>query len=727
MSILQVTNLSKNFFNRNLFEHWDLQLDEGERVAILGENGAGKSTFCRILVGEEKADEGEVTFASRVTKAYLSQQIVEEDLAYAWQTKAWLKAEEKLHELEEKMPRLEGEALEKLLHQYHHAQIQFDVEGGYDFKSKVANSLAHLSLDPEILEQPLSSCSGGEKMRIALAKILAKKADLLILDEPTNHLDLASIEWLTKYLKKFKGTLLFVSHDRAFIQGVATRCIFLEKNQILSFKGNFEEAFAQREQREQTLLLEQEELTKQLAYQSKVAQTLRSHRKISSWKSRLRVVSKLQDKLEETKAKTLVQNQRMRIQVLPPNREACISGKSLLIHLKNASKFYGERCIFKNLDFEIYGKDKLLLLGPNGSGKSTLLHILIGQDLFYEGELQIKKDLQMSYMGQNLCFEDEQLSLFAYMQAIMDGKEEETRHRLAMYGFRSIEIYKRIEVLSGGERARLYLCSALYQQPDLLILDEPTNHLDLYSRTILEEAIAQYEGAVIAVSHDRYFIERFAQRFCSIENLGIREYEHLQEALDQQNYLQSKRFNRLAPQNMLEHNKQTLKTSMLPQGKVEPEVDLNVRTLELFKSVESRTSPLVSSFSSPDLSCQDTALTKTSIENLPAIDLPKSTEIGSTETERVAETEPSVLNNNEKTKKPLWSGPERRRRVAQLQKKIRDSEADLVKMKEECKEIESHLGKKTKPEEYERLANLHEKCEELEQQILEDMMALEEL
>lgn len=540
MSLIQLENISKSFFGKELFKNLSLTINEGERLALMGENGAGKTTLCRLLLGRELLDTGKLHCAKKITTAYLSQHLEKEESdLLAWQNPEWIQAEAQLQESLLELERNAHSA--QALQNYQEALLHFERLGAYEYKNQLAQIIAKLSLPPTLLDQKLSSCSGGEQMRIALAKVLLQAPDLLILDEPTNHLDLNAIEWLVSYLQKYKGTLLFISHDRYFLNALATRCVFIEKNLVRSFEGNFKKASALKEAEEEQLDLQMERLQKEIQRQEEVTQTFLSHRNISGYHQREKWVKKLQDQLQSIKEKRAISQHKMQFRFVPESLEG--DKQKVILQFKMIEKNFSEKEVLKGVDFSLKMQDKVIVLGANGTGKSTLMKILAGTLMADAGEIKMMQNLGFAYMSQNVSFENEEASCLETLYSFTEETEGRLKNRLALFGFRDVDVYKKVSILSGGERARLSLCCILAAKPHLLLLDEPTNHLDLYSREILEKAITEYQGAVIAISHDRYFIEHFAQRFCLLNEGKIQEYATLQQALKEMEKQQERLWN----------------------------------------------------------------------------------------------------------------------------------------------------------------------------------------
>lgn len=508
MPILSVSLLSKAYHNRELLRRVSFSVDAGDRIALIGENGAGKTTLFRIIEGRTEPDEGSVIFHGKAIVGYLAQSAEDQDTGgSALKSKEILQLESELSRIEHMLSLSPEHAARELLSEYATIQAKYEACGGYDFEQRMLEILTGLGLSADDLSRPMSSLSGGERMRVALARLIVQKPDLLLLDEPTNHLDTDTMEWLEDYLKKHSAALILISHDRYFIDKIATRVFELENGEIREYKGNYSAYVRQKEQ----FLLDQRQvvaqLEKEVARQAAVTQTMLSHRKMTLYHSREKVVAKLSDKLTAEKAKLSGGSMRMSFSFVPEKREG--DPDRILIKANNVSKaFNSDQPLFEKVSFEVKASDKLVLVGPNGCGKTTLLTILLGQQPDFGGDIYVSSSAEFGYMGQFIPFEDEEREIIDELLSHADLTETEARNLLARFGFRDIDVFKKLHVLSGGERSRLFLCCLLQQRPDILFLDEPTNHLDIRSREILENALADYTGAVIAVSHDRYFIEK---------------------------------------------------------------------------------------------------------------------------------------------------------------------------------------------------------------------------
>lgn len=521
MSLIQLQHAHKAYFGKTILNDLNLSLEAGERLALLGDNGTGKTTLLRILAGEETLDAGVCITSDRLRVAYLSQNLeTEEGVERVWHSPRWLAAQARLHEATQALQQASEADYARVSQAYQSALQAFEAEGGYAYEYDLRTALAGLGLPEGIADRPLSACSGGERMRISLAKHLLSRPDLLLLDEPTNHLDLQAIEWLINYLKQFKGTLCVVSHDRYFLDAIATRCAFLRNGQVRIFSGHYAQALQLKQAEDAFIAAQVETVTQTLEREREISQTLRSHRDISGWKSRLKRVERLEDQLALLRAQQDRQPHGLNLRL--ETTQFADSPNRILLQAKDLAYGYDQQMLFSEVHLTLRKSDKLVLIGPNGSGKTTLMEILSGRKCPLAGQLKWTQDLSMAYLTQTVTFEPEGLTcLETLLLEAPQLTEERARSALAQLGFRSIDVYKRTDVLSGGERARLALCCLLQAQPALLCLDEPTNHLDIHSRELLEAAIQSYSGAVIAVTHDRFFIDRFANRYVALTPNGL--------------------------------------------------------------------------------------------------------------------------------------------------------------------------------------------------------------
>ena len=525
MPLLSVQQVSKTYHSRKLLDRISFTVDAGDRMALVGSNGAGKTTLFRMIEGKIPPDEGNIIQHSHVIIGYLSQNLEDqEDGGNALKSRQILELEAQLADLEHQLSDTKRQDTNTLLEKYAAVTARYEALGGYDFEQRMREVLAGLGLTADDLSRPVTSLSGGERMRVSLARLIVQRPDLLLLDEPTNHLDTRAMEWLEEYLQKYSGAVLLISHDRYFIDRTASTVVELENGSIKSYKGNYTAYMKQKEQfiSDQRQIVSQ--LEKEVERQAGVTQTMLSHRKMSAYHACEKVVSKLSDRLADEKRKLSGAPMRMSFTFVPEKRDG--DPDKILLQTRNLGKTYPDsEPLFSDVSFHIRASDKLVLVGPNGCGKTTLLSILLGKVAEFDGDVVISSSSQCGYMGQFIPFTDEEREVIDELFTRTELTETQARNLLARFGFREIDVYKKIKVLSGGERSRLYLCCLLQESPDILFLDEPTNHLDIQSREILEGALAEYTGAILAVSHDRYFIDKCAKGVLGFINRKVLPFQ----------------------------------------------------------------------------------------------------------------------------------------------------------------------------------------------------------
>ncbi len=522
MSLLTISAVSKSYFGRVVLDQVSLAMDRGERLALIGNNGAGKTTLLRLITGTEKPDQGSIILPNNVVPGYLSQHFEDagELAETALVSHELQQLEDQLRDLEASMTAGHRDDLER----YTKLTARYEALGGYDFTHRMQEALAGLGLSGDILDRPLTTLSGGERMRVALARLLLKSPDLLLLDEPTNHMDLAAMEWLEDYLCKFKGSVLLISHDRAFIDRTATAVAELAGGKLTVRPGNYTRFKEIEAAEDLTRGREMKKLARELERQKDVTQTMLSHRKMSAYHAREKVVAKLSGQLDDIRERARRQNQRINFGFLPGLAEG--DPEKILLDARDLTYGFGPQPLFREVSFLLRGGMKTCLCGPNGCGKSTLLSLLLGKVDDFAGQVRLAGNVVYGHMGQHVDFADENRQLLDELMQRADLDEGQGRNLLARYGFRDVDVFKSIRVLSGGERSRLYLACLLLERPDLLFLDEPTNHLDIQSREILEQALVDFPGAILAVSHDRYFIERCTQQVLGFVGDRVLPYDN---------------------------------------------------------------------------------------------------------------------------------------------------------------------------------------------------------
>lgn len=526
MSILTLESINKSYMGKAVLEDINLSLERGGHLGLIGSNGTGKTTLLRIIAGVEEADgKARVQLASGTQIAYLQQELSDaESDALTLSDPEIARLEQKLRQLELEMEK--SPENQELLGAYAKASANFEALGGWDFRYRLASALAGLGLSQESFSRPLHSLSGGERMRAALARILLRNPDLLLLDEPTNHLDSDAIEWLENYLSQFKGALIVVSHDRHFLDEVTEQTAQLRNRHLRLWSGNYTSFKAAEKEENIRLQNERKKLQQKLEHESEVAQTLLSHRKMVSYHSRERKVKKLSEELEELKKQNQKEKASLRLKFLANEDRG--DPERVLIRAINLSVQFpdSETPLFQPIRLVICGREKLLICGPNGCGKTNLLKALAAENPYLQGDVYLSSGLRYAFMGQWSRFEDETKSVFDTLCDASNGASVQgVQSTLAQFGFYDNDLLKKTEDLSGGEKARLALACILMEKPDLLFLDEPTNHLDISSKEILESALKAYDGTIVAVSHDRYFIENIADRILGFTDEGPEFFE----------------------------------------------------------------------------------------------------------------------------------------------------------------------------------------------------------
>ncbi|QNO15786.1 ABC-F family ATP-binding cassette domain-containing protein [Alkalicella caledoniensis] len=527
MSLLTLENIQKEYGSRELLKGVNLTVHRGERIALVGDNGTGKTTLLRIAMGEESAEKGKVIIGKGIKVGYLTQKLNETipdkpfETALNYEKVAIM--ERRLRKLEESMSEAKDDQLDEVMRKYSNLTREYEAIDGYNIEVKIKTILLGLGLREEALTIPISKLSGGEKMRVALARILLEEPELLILDEPTNHLDIKAVEWLENFLKKFSGGVLIVSHDRYFLDQVATRVAELHGGITTEKSGNYSTYLEQKRIRKEFILKEQKRLIREMQQTEELVQKFMSMRKIKAARSREKVVDRLKVELKQQQS--------------IEKEEHLINKTMPMLHFKKAGhiskniawandldKSFDNVNIFSKVSFQINGGEKIGIIGPNGCGKTTLINILLGKDKDFQGEAILGNWVKFGYLGQEITFEDETRSIIQEVQYKKEMLEKEAKRYLSRYQFFGDEVHKSIDVLSGGERVRVYLATLMLDEPYCLIMDEPTNHLDMAARDVLEKAIIEFKGTVIAISHDRYFLNRCITRIMEIENSKINSY-----------------------------------------------------------------------------------------------------------------------------------------------------------------------------------------------------------
>ena len=521
---IQVNNLVKSFeVGKNVLDGLTFQVDQGERVGLLGRNGAGKTTLFKILTGELDYDEGTVVVGQGRRVGLISQipvypagYTVEDVLRSAFA---------RLQSLAEEMRALEarmaaGESDPAILKRYGTLSERFEAFGGYDTDVAVNKIANGLSIPDAQRQQLFDSLSGGEKTRVNLGRLILEDTDILLLDEPTNHLDLHATEWLEEYIRSFHGTVVTISHDRYFLDRTVTRVIEIQDGKAEFYSGNYSFYAVEKERRYQERMKQYEKEQAKIQQLEKAAEQLRVWAFMGMDKTYRRAISmeKRIERMRTTSKPTKARKMDARFS------SAEFHGDEVL-GIRNVSKSYGDKHLFEGISLKVEGGERIALIGDNGTGKSTLIKMIVGELYPDDGRIKTGPQVKEAYLPQIVRFDHPDWNLVENMMAAKRGlSAQSARNRLAAYDFRGEDVFKPVSVLSGGEQSRLRLCMLMDDEINFLILDEPTNHLDIDSREWIEEAVEAYDGTLLFVSHDRYFINRFATRIWELADGTITDY-----------------------------------------------------------------------------------------------------------------------------------------------------------------------------------------------------------
>lgn len=521
--ILSCSNISKAFGSNEIIKQASFHIEDHEKAAIVGINGAGKSTLLKIIIGELAADDGQVVISKGKTIGYLAQHqdlscdktIYDEVLEVK---RPLIEMEEKIRGLELDMKHAAGDKLESMLAVYSRLNHEFELENGYAYKSEVTGVLKGLGFSEEEFDKRVSALSGGQKTRVSLGKLLLTKPDIILLDEPTNHLDMDSIAWLEGYLTNYDGSVIIVAHDRYFLDRVVTKIVELDCGIMTVYQGNYTDYSQKRSQlreaKRKAYLNQQQEIK----HQEEVIAKLKSFNREKSIK-RAESREKMLEKIEVLEKPAEV-NDEMRIR-LEPN---IISGNDVLT-VKGLKKAFHQNLLFENTGFEVKRGERVAIIGANGTGKTTILKILNNMVKPDQGEITLGSKVHIGYYDQEHQVLHMEKTLFEELSdAYPSMNNTQIRNILAAFLFTGDDVFKRIKDLSGGERGRVSLAKLMLSEANFLILDEPTNHLDITSKEILEDALVNYTGTVLYVSHDRYFINKTATRILDLTNQTLVNY-----------------------------------------------------------------------------------------------------------------------------------------------------------------------------------------------------------
>lgn len=526
---IELNNIIKNYGLKNVLNGMNLTLKTGEKAVLIGCNGAGKSTVLKIIMKQENISAGTINIRKNATIGMLRQIYEYEETnpnVYTFLQRSFehfFELETKLKKLEDEMSyEKDDEKMSELLQKYGDVQQKYIQMGGYDIQEKFNRICSGLQINEKMLNQNYNDLSGGEKTIVNLGALLLKEPSILLLDEPTNHLDMEKLEWLEKFLKEYKGTILMVSHDRYFLDKIATKTILLENGKEKIYFGNYSYFLKEDEKR---TLAEFENYKNQHKMIKKMKESIKTLRKFGElaknemFFKRAKSIEKKLAKIEQLPQVDLEQKTLLNFKLNIDSR----SGKDVVI-INNLNKNFESKNIFENANLQIHYGEKIALIGKNGTGKSTLLKIIMNEDCEYTGEIKIGQSVNIGYIPQEINFDDDNQTILNFFEQFDNRNETEIRTSLAKYMFRGNDVFKKVSSLSGGEKVRLILAKLLKQNINFLILDEPTNHIDIETRELLEEAIKEYSGTVLLVSHDRYFINNLAERIVEIKDKEIFSY-----------------------------------------------------------------------------------------------------------------------------------------------------------------------------------------------------------
>lgn len=523
---ISVNNAQKNFGFKKVLDGFDLEATTGERIALIGPNGCGKTTLFRIISGEENLDQGMVSIRRNATIGLLSQippKVADDVTVRDILLKTFdevLKVEKQLREYEEKLASVSPDKMDSVLEIYGKLQEHFFNMGGYEIDEKVSKICKGFKISDEMLDRSFNTLSGGEKTIVNLASLIISNPDVLLLDEPTNHLDIDTIEWFEQFLSNYKGTVVISSHDRYFLDKVATKTVLMDKGKSEVYHGNYSYYLEESERR---ALAEFDEYKNQ---QKQIEAMKATVKKLKEWGERgdnprfFRRAACIERKLEKMELLDRPDSKKQ----LPLDFEINgRSGKDVLV-ADDLGIIIGDKVILDGAELYLKYGEKVCLMGKNGAGKSTFIKAVLYGDNICQGKIKIGSNVSIGYMPQEILFEDENATILDTARKFYDGTGTHLRASLAKFLFCGENVFKRVGKLSGGEKVRLKLFELIQKKANLLILDEPTNHIDIDTKEMLEEALSEYQGTLFFISHDRYFINKLAQRVINIENEKFQQY-----------------------------------------------------------------------------------------------------------------------------------------------------------------------------------------------------------
>lgn len=519
---IAIRDLNKYYGSNHVIKGISIEIMKGEKIGLLGKNGTGKSTLFKIIAGIEDFEEGNITRAGDGKIELLEQIPVFKD-GYS--------VEDVLHDafseitdISDEMRHLEDlittDDADRLLSRYGSLQAEYEARGGYELESRIDRICTGMKIGSEMRKQFFKDLSGGEKTRVNLARILLRDSNVLLLDEPTNHLDMSSLRWLEDFLKAFQGTAVIISHDRCLLDNVVERIIEIDEGKASFYEGNYSFYAEEKERRFQKQNQEYE------LQQRKIGQLEAASKRMHEWArnadnpamhKRAFSIEKRIERIER------IDKPIMSKRIASEFKEADFSSREI-VSLRGIRKAYGEKILFDEVNLKIMRKDRIAVIGSNGCGKTSFLKLIAGGEMPDKGEVNISSSIKMAIMPQTIEFENSEATVLETFRYMFEVNEERARSILTVFNFRGKDVFKKTGILSGGEKSRLKLCILMQSECNLLLLDEPTNHMDIESREWIEKAISLYKGTMVFVSHDRYFLNRFAERIFDVGNGRITDF-----------------------------------------------------------------------------------------------------------------------------------------------------------------------------------------------------------
>ena len=520
--MIRLDSISKQNGHQIVFIEASAVLNRGEKVGLVGPNGAGKTTLFRLITGEEQADEGQLAADRGITIGYFSQDVGE--MAGRSAVAETMDGAGPVSQIADELAELEAamadpakaNQMDEIVTRYGEVQGRFEELGGYALEGRAREVLAGLSFSQEMMDGDVGNLSGGWKMRVALARILLMRPDVMLLDEPSNHLDIESLIWLEQFLKGYDGGLMMTSHDREFMNRIVTKIVEIDAGALTTYTGNYDFYEAQRQ------LAEKQQ---QAQFERQQAMLAKEIKFIERFKARASHAAQVQSRVKKLEKIDRVEPPKRRETILFEFPAAPRSGEDVAT-LKGVAKRYGTHVIYDGLDFQVRRRERWCVMGANGAGKSTLLRLVAGATEPDDGKVSIGPSVKMGYFAQHAMdlLDGEQTVFQALEEQFPQAGQGSLRTLAGCFGFSGDDVEKRCRVLSGGEKARLIMAKMLYDPPNFLVLDEPTNHLDMATKQMLIQALAQYEGAMLFVSHDRHFLAALSNRVLELTPDGIHQY-----------------------------------------------------------------------------------------------------------------------------------------------------------------------------------------------------------